>query len=466
MSEHASNPEAAALPGSTPSRPRSVGEYVSSLRMYPRQAWGAMIACAVTMMLSPPGVFSAATTFFVGPVAAEFGWTQSQTLTLFSLPFLLVPFVLPFGGRWVDRRGAKVIAVPAIVLYALTTALTALVGSSQLALGAILVISMAFGYIGSVVVVFKVVLEWFPHHRGVAFATVGALASLSSTVFAPLSEQLISAVGWRVTFVLLGLAVLVLVVPAQVFLLSEPDSVRQARDVPAPTDRPDPAPAPVELPGVTLRKAVRTRAWLLLALILALAGAAITSVSLNAVALLGEHGYSPETVSLSLSVQFASSIIGLMFAGVMLDWARSPRVIAPLIGCVLVALLIVASLQGAKPLLFLAMCLLGVVRGAESTIGPYLISRYFGQRAFGQLQGLTLGVGILVMSVVPIVVQAAREQTSSYNGPLLGLIIASAIAFVLVYFMPRYPARDTEPGPPSPRAAQPADSGSAAEVAR
>ncbi|WP_427918772.1 MFS transporter [Streptomyces sp. cg40] len=443
MSESSPNPETSSFAASTVPSSRSISTYFSSMRMYPKQAWKAMIACGVAMMLSPAGVLAATTTFFVGPISKEFGWKESATLTLFSLPLLVVPFVLPFGGRWVDRWGVKKVAVPAVVLYGLAMAAAALVGASRLALGAILVIAMGFGYIGCVVVVFKVVLVWFPHHRGIGFASVGVVASLAGSVFSPLSEQLISAVGWRATFVLLGVAILLIVAPAQMFLLSEPDKVQQEGSVPAfPEGVPDTMPVPAELPGVPLRKAIRSRTWLLSTVIFMLAGGAVLSVSQNAVSLLGDHGYSSGTVSLSLSAQFISSVVGLILAGVILDRARSPWVIVPFVACVLVALVLVISVYDTVPVLFLAMCLLGVVRGAESTIGPYLIARYFGPRDFAQLQGLTLGITILAMGVIPVIVQTAAEQTSSYNGPLLVLIVACAVALVMAFFLPRYPALD------------------------
>ncbi|WP_159401318.1 MFS transporter [Streptomyces maremycinicus] len=454
MSEHpnAPNPEPSHFAAPAALNSRSISTYFSSMGMYPKQAWKAMIACGVAMMLSPAGVLAATTTFFVGPISKEFGWTESATLTLFSLPLLVVPFVLPFGGRWVDRWGVRKVAVPAVVFYGLTTAAASLVGASRLALGAILIVSMVFGYIGCVVVVFKVVLVWFPHHRGIGFASVGVVASLAGSVFSPLSEQLISNVGWRATFVLLGVAVLLVVAPAQMFLLSEPDPDQQTSSVPAfPEGGRDTGPVPAELPGVPLRKAVRSRAWLLSTVIFMLAGGAVLSVSQNAVSLLGDHGYSSETVSLSLSAQFISSVVGLILAGVILDRARSPWVIVPFVACVVLALVLVISVYDTVPVLFLAMCLLGVVRGAESTIGPYLIARYFGPRDFAQLQGLTLGITILAMGVIPVIVQTAAERTSGYNVPLLGLIVACAVALAMSFFLPRYPAPDGEPAAPSAR---------------
>lgn len=417
---------------------------------YPRQAWKALIACGLATMLSPAGVMAATTTFFVGPISKEFDWSESATLALFSLPMLIVPFVLPFGGRWIDRWGVKRVAVLSTVLYALTTAATALVGASRLALGALLILSMGFGYIGAVVV-FKVVLLWFPHHRGVAFASVGVVSSFASAVFSPVSEQLIGSAGWRATFVLLGAAILVVVLPAQAFLLSEPDAVQQTSGVPAREGGPDTAPVAAELPGVPLRKAIRSRAWVLSALIFALAGGAVVSVSQNAVSFLGDHGYSSGTVSLALSAQFIASVGGLLLAGVVLDRARSPWVLVPFVACVLVALVVLVGVYDTVPALFVAMFLLGVVRGAESTIGPYLIARYFGIRDFAQLQALSLGFTMLAMALIPIVVQSAAERTSSYDGPVLALIVACAVALAMAFFLPRYPSFDTEPADSSAR---------------
>ncbi|TMR12774.1 hypothetical protein ETD86_31815 [Nonomuraea turkmeniaca] len=103
-------------------------------------------------------------------------------------------------------------------------------------------------------------------------------------------------------------------------------------------------------------------------------------------------------------------------------------------------LLIMIGSHGTAWSLFLAMCLLGLVTGAETTIGPYLLGRYFGLRNFAQLQGLTLGLLTLPVAVVPVMAQGAGEKAGTYTGVLVGLTAVSLILTVMAYYLPRYPS--------------------------
>ncbi|MEU5041835.1 MFS transporter [Streptomyces griseorubiginosus] len=422
--------------------------YLTALRLYPAQAWKAAIACALAIAFSPAGL-SVTTTFAIGPVSRDFGWSRSATLTLFTLPLLIAPIVLPFGGRWVDRWGARAVALPSTVLYAVGTAAISMVGRSQAQLGLVLVVSSAVGYVASLAVVFKVILSWFPRHRGVGFGMIGVATSLGGTILSPICELLFRTMGWRGTYLVLALCVLVIALPAQVFLLSEPADVQQSRrDRSAARQAPHDTPPPPPLPGVSLWAAVRTRTWMSIVVLLGLAAAGAMSVRLNAVALLGERAYTETQVSLALSTMFLASIVGQLLAGFVLDRARTPRACLPFLGSVLVGLVILTASHGTVWTLFLGMALLGVTMGSESTIGPFLLGRYFGLRAFAQIQGLALALDMLMLGTIPVVVQAVKDQSGSFTPALFGLIGACALVVVMAALLPRYPIRGPEPGPP------------------
>lgn len=411
----------------------SLRDYVTSLRGYPRPAWKAAIACVLAMALSPAAL-NATITLFVEPVSQDFGWSQTRTLTTFSVPTIAAPFILPLAGRWVDRWGARAIAVPGAALYALFTASTAFAGGNALILS--LFAAAVFGFIAVLGVFYKVVAEWFPHHQGWGYSLlIGAAASLGGAIMAPLCQLSIDGLGWRPTYLLIALAILVIVFPAQYFLLSEPARIRA--DGPAGKA----VRGKAELPGVPLGAALRTRAWLFMAAAMVLIAAVVMSVRLNTASLFGGRGYSDTTVSLSLSVLLVSSIVGQFLAGVSMDRSRSARAFVPFVACVVVGVGVIFAATGATGALVLAMGLLGLGMGAESSVAPYLVARYFGLRAFAQLQGMMLGlVAFLGVGVSPLLVQGAAEATGSYTGPLIVLAAVGVLALALVFLLPRYPA--------------------------
>ncbi|WP_329351911.1 MFS transporter [Streptomyces sp. NBC_01261] len=422
-----------------PPRPTKISlrEYLSDLRHYPAAAWKAAVACVLAMILSPVAL-GTTVTFIVEPMSSDFGWSQSKTLTAFSIPTIMAPFALPFAGRCVDRWGARVIAIPGVAVYALGTGAVGIVGPSTVQLVLALLVANLAGYIAILGVVYKVVSQWFPRHRASGYSLlIGVASSLGGAVLSPLSQLSIDGIGWRATYMVLGASVLLIVFPAQVFLLTEPKRAAQtAENQPGPS-----LPLAPEAAGMPLGKALRTRAWLLMVVILTLSAGVAMSVRLNAVSLFDERGYSATTVSLSVSVLLVASIVGQFLAGFTLDRSTSARDFVPYSVCLLVGTVSIFVANGSVWPLYFSMALLGLMTGAESTVGPYLVARYFGLRAFAQLQGLSLGIVIFVgIGLLPILTQASAERTGGYGTALVVASLAGALTLSLLFLLPRYPA--------------------------
>ncbi|MER5520708.1 MFS transporter [Streptomyces sp. NPDC002763] len=412
--------------------------YLADLWEAPPGARAALAGCLLLVLVSPSGL-SAMTTFIVPSFSNDTGAAKSAGILVFvSLPLLIGPIVLPFAGHWVDRLGARRVAIPSAVLYAALTALIPVCGSSIPLLAIVLILAAVFGFMSSLAVVFKVVSTWLPQHRGIGFALIGIASSVAAAVLSPVFQWLISGsagLGWKGTYLLVGAVIALVAIPTAVFLISEPVG-------------PEPVGPPVtgsgvelpRLPGIPLRKAVRTRVWISITASLAFAAAGPMTVRQNAVDFFSERGFGEATVSLSLSALFAASVVGLLVGGMILDRTDRPRVVVPMLAAVPVALLIALLNHNSTPLLFVAMILLGFATGAESSLGPFLIARYFGLASFAQLQGLTLAISTLSLGMSPFLVSAVQSATGSYTVPVLTLTALTMVAVVLAAVLPKFPA--------------------------
>ena len=91
------------------------------------------------------------------------------------------------------------------------------------------------------------------------------------------------------------------------------------------------------------------------------------------------------------------------------------------------------------PLAIASAILVGAGMGAESDAVPYLLTRYFGLRQFGELYGYTWCVYAVAGATGPVVMGAVFDHTGSYHAVLLaslGIVIAAAVIFAA---LPRYP---------------------------
>ncbi|MFF4120510.1 MFS transporter [Streptomyces sp. NPDC001714] len=421
--------------------------YFAGFWKAPPGARAALTGCLLLVLVSPSGL-SAMTTFIAPSFSKDTGAAKSVGILVFvSLPLLVGPVVLPFAGRWVDRLGARRVAIPSAVLYAGLTALIPACGSSVPLLALVLILAAVFGFMSSLAVVFKVVSTWLPLHRGVGFALIGVASSVAAAVLSPVFQWLISGsagLGWQGTYLLVGAVIALVAIPTAVFLISEPTEPVESGGQTEPMEqmeprRTGPGVELPRLPGIPLGRAVRTRVWLSITVSLAFAAAGPMTVRQNAVDFFDERGFDEATVSLSLSALFAASVVGLLVGGMVLDRTDRPRVVVPMLAAVPAGLLIALVNHHSTPLLFVAMILLGFATGAESSLGPFLIARYFGLAAFAQLQGLTLAISTLSLGMSPFLISAAQTATGSYTAPVLVLTVLTVVAVVLAAVLPKFP---------------------------
>jgi MFS family permease len=87
----------------------------------------------------------------------------------------------------------------------------------------------------------------------------------------------------------------------------------------------------------------------------------------------------------------------------------------------------------------LAAALLGIGAGGEAAITPYLLTRYFGLRAFSTLYGFTWTFYAAAGAIGPVILGRAFDSTGSYSSLLVALAIALSLAAGMNLLLPRYP---------------------------
>ena len=128
----------------------------------------------------------------------DFGWVMA----MFTLGYAL--FQTP-SGLWADRKGPRSVITAIVSLWSLLTALT---GAAWNFLS-MLVIRFLFGAgeAGAFPSLAKVVYNWFPvKERGIVQGINFSGSRIGAAFALPLVALIISRVGWRMTFLIFGLA--------------------------------------------------------------------------------------------------------------------------------------------------------------------------------------------------------------------------------------------------------------------
>jgi MFS family permease len=159
-------------------------------------------------------------------------------------------------------------------------------------------------------------------------------------------------------------------------------------------------------------------------------------------AMLTDRGVTAATAALAASVLGLSSFLGRIVTGVLLDRFFGPRVGLIMQGLTALGILMLATAQTASAGLAGA-ALVGLGVGAEADVTPYLLSRYFGLRAFSTLYGLTWTAYAVAGAIGPILLGRAFDLTGSYTSLLTMLSGSTLLSALLLMLLPRYPTAMT-----------------------
>ena len=132
-----------------------------------------------------------------------------------------------------------------------------------------------------------------------------------------------------------------------------------------------------------------------------------------------------------------SSLLGRIGVGWLLDRFFAARV-AFVVAMITAAGIFLLARASSFPSGCLAAALIGIGAGGEADITPYLLTRYFGLRAFSTLYGLTWTFYAVAGAIGPVILGRAYDSTGSYASLLVILSGTTALGAALVLLLPRY----------------------------
>jgi MFS family permease len=363
-------------------------------------------------------MFWPATSYFIKPLHAEFGWSRGQVSLTTSIGVLLTSLAMPLVGVLIDRYGPRAFILAGSILFSLSyLALSAMSGQFIIFIAIVLMIGLTAGPATSPLIFTRPLVGAFAKSRGVALGLAYSGTVIISSIVQPTLQHVISDFGWRAGYRIMAPIGLVCGLVSFALL----GGIRRV------TATPRLAEAGL---GHTLAEALRdARFWLLgLSMVcLALAAGAFAS---QFQALLSDMGIPGAKAALLGVWYLASVVIGRLICGSLLDriWAAGVGFVcltAPMIGLLL-------FLGGARPVwvLVVGTLLVGFSFGAEADMPAFFIARYFGLRAFGAVIGV-LGMAVGVSAAIGGAVGGFLfDLRHNYN---LNLVLGSGLSAVSAF---------------------------------
>lgn len=381
---------------------------------------------------------------FKRPFMAQHGWTGDQVGLAFTLVILFIGVSAAFGGKFVDKAGARKVATLAAILFGIGTILTGVadaIGSLwllYLGYGVIAGIGNGLGYITPI----AVLVRWFPDKRGLITGLAVMGFGFGSAIIGQIAPFMIPDVatvdgalqiteanlGLANTFYVLGGVFLVLLLAAAQFLNNPPAG--WAPPVPAGTVKAAaPAAAGVELGGA-LGMYQFYILWALLFLNVTAGIALISNLSVMA------QDACAVTAVTAGTVIFVSSLfngLGRIFWASLSDKIGRKAVFAILFGTQAPLFFILPQISNIVLFSIVACYILACYGGGFASMPAYAADT-FGAKNMGQIYGKILLAWAAAGVAGPMLMEYIKSSSGTFKMAVFvagGLLI---VGFVLNLF--------------------------------
>jgi MFS family permease len=381
---------------------------------------------------------------FFKPMASEFGWTRAMTAGAYSLRSIEGGIASPIVGWAVDKYGARVVIVIGAIISGLSFVMMPLVNSL---LGFYLIYGIALSTGMSAMLylpAWTVIAKWFRRRLSLAMAVLAVGAGLGGLVCAPASAFLIAEFGWRSAFVVLGVVIWIVAIPLALVVRNSPEEMGLRPDGDAPIDeapeRPGHTPhlepgdpdllAPVEY---TLRQALKSSAFWMLALAFFFFGMAHSTVTVHTVPALTDVGIPMQKAAFSIGLLTLVSIIGRLSFGFLGDYVTKRYLFMVAYALTGAGLLVLMNAR-TMGMVYVFIFLFGVGFGGTVPLMPAIRAEYFGRAALGKIQGFMNPVMMFAGAVGPIFAGYVFDTTGSYRISFMVTGLLTFCASVAVFF--------------------------------
>ena len=360
---------------------------------------------------------------FLKPMVADLEVDRATFSLVIALGLFLYGLFMPWVGTLVDRFGARLVTSAGSVLLAVSLALTGLCAHLwQLALVYGVLASLGLAATGPVVAN-AVVSRWFIRRRGMAVSLLGSAAMTGMSLLVPVVAWLILIVGWRMTYALIGLAVLVGMLPLCLLVVRDsPESVGLAPDGETVLS----TTASVPPARTSIGTALRTVAFWQLAASFFTCGFSMSLISSHGVPMLTDHGYSPIFASWVIGVLGASSMVFTLGLGTLADRCGARPVLAGIYAgraVIFAGLFLVRD----SPLAMLGVAIAGGLTLAGSmSMTSMLTADIYGRHSIGSILGVIFLVHQTGAALGSALAGTLFESTGGY-----GAAFAVACALLL-----------------------------------
>ena len=367
---------------------------------------------------------------FVRPLEAEFGWTRAETSGIFSLCVICFCFGGIAGGlilKWKSERFIMRLAALLLFFGFFLSSRVESLPAIYISYGFLCGFSVGLAYIINI----STVTKWFPDKVGFASGILLMCYGVGGMVLGAFASALIAYMGWRVTFMVLGVAAAVILFFGSAWIVPPgPEVVLPELKVKS---------SRVEEKGLSLpagEMLKRPSFWLYFTW--------VTILSSSGLVIMGHASVCAQ--DLGADVALATFIAGLIAVGngggrilFGLNFDRFGRSISMKINNIVIILacgiLSLSVYLGSPPIFLVGGVLLGIGFGGGPSNGSAFINLFYGREHYPLNFSILNMCAIPAAFIGPLMAGAVKTATGSYLTVFIILMAATSCVYVLQLFI-------------------------------
>ncbi|MEK9911805.1 MAG: MFS transporter, partial [Candidatus Puniceispirillum sp.] len=385
--------------------------------------WLLVLVCAVGIGVGVSALPFYTQGLFIEAWIADFGWTRAQASFGILGSTIALAAVLPFVGSIVDRYGLVKPVMLSLLGLSLAYVLLGMFVQSIVTFVLLAMLQAILGSASSPLAYTRAINTVFIKQRGLALGIVLSGAGVAATFGPALVSSAIEAFSWRGAYFAMALFTLV-VGGVIVAVLSRLSGVASSADIDTEAAKHDFQQAKVS----------RTY-WTIMAAIFCLS-LGLGGLMIHFVPILLEIGFTTRDAAQVAGVIGIAVVLGRLVVGFAVDRIFAPWVaIAILMACIVGVL---ALAQFGTLVAVPAAFVIGFSVGAEVDLIGYLVARYFGIPAYGQIYGRQYSAFLVATGLSPVILGAVRDVTGSYTGSMYTAAAFMILSTVLFAKLPKF----------------------------
>ena len=385
-----------------------------------------IVAAALAVMVIVWGTNYSFGVFFT-PILREFGWTRAVTTGAFGLAMLLEGFGGMFMGRMNDRFGARwVVTICGLCMGGGLLLMSKISQVWQLYL--YYGVMVGIGLSGSYVPLASTVTRWFERKRGLMVGIIAAGMGLGTMIMSPIANQLIQSHGWRSSYIIVGLGVIICITGLAQILKNPaaddlPVSQRRIKSIEILERHAE---------SIEMKRALKTgQLWLLCAICFLWGGLSL---------IIFVH-IAPHVIDLGFSAAQAASVLsvigGVVFGakivlGIITDIIGSKRTFLIGLGAMFIGLFwLLFSKELWALYLFAFIYSFGYAGG--SVVMPTIVAEIFGLGSHGGIFGVVNFSACCGVAVGPMLVGWLYDTSGDYQSAICYMVAFSLLNMLMAF---------------------------------